>query len=136
MIYKNGEPTVYAKKNLTDVDGNLPGKEGADPMPFEKIFKKAIPENYTPPTAEEIEQAAQAQQNKIPVDTTDEELPITEFDSEQTVFHLSEQALAAGETDKYTIVMWVEGEDPECIDDIRGGYVKLNWFFSIKDEEL
>ena len=39
-------------------------------------------------------------------------------------------------TDKYTIVMWIEGEDPECLDVIRGGYVKLMWFFNIADEEL
>ena len=52
MIYKNGEPEVFAKENrgLTSSDGS--------PEPFEKIFKKEIPANYTPPTPEEIEAAA------------------------------------------------------------------------------
>ena len=58
MIYKNGEPEVFAKENrgLTSSDGS--------PEPFEKIFKKEIPANYTPPTPEEIEAAAQLPQNK------------------------------------------------------------------------
>ena len=136
MIYKNGEPTVYAKKNLTDINGNLPGKEGADPMPFETIYKKVIPANYTAPSAEEIKAAAEEPQNKDAVEVTDEELTIVEFVDDEIVFNLEGKGLEPGQTDKYTIVMWIEGEDPECIDDIRGGYVKLNWFINIKDEEL
>jgi len=136
MIYKNGEPTVYAKKNSTDVDGNLPGKEGVDPMPFETIFKKVIPDGYQAPTAEEIKQAAEETQNKTPVDVTDEEVTITEFADNETIFSIENEGLEPGQRDKYTIVMWIEGEDPECIDEIRGGYVKLDWFISIKDEDL
>lgn len=41
-----------------------------------------------------------------------------------------------GDTVKYTIVTWIEGNDPECINDIMGGYVKMQWFFNIEDEEL
>ena len=136
MIYKNGEPTVYAKKNLTDVNGNLPAEDGADPMPFEKIYKKVVPQSYEKLTAEQIEENAAAPQNKEAVEVTDEELPIVEFVDDEVVFHLTSENFEPGSTDKYTIVMWIEGEDPECIDDIRGGYVKLNWFFNIKGEEL
>ena len=136
MIYKNGEPAVYAKKNITDVDGNLPGKDGADPMPFEKIFKKVVPDDYQAPSADEIKQAAEEPQNKTPVEVTDEEITITEFVDDEVIFSIESDDLEPGKRDKYTIVMWIEGEDPECIDDIRGGYIKLDWFISIKDEEL
>lgn len=129
MIYKNAEPTVYAKPNIfTDDNGNI--------IPLETLYKKVIPGDYTQPSAEEIEEAAEAEQNKTPVEVTDEPLAITEFVDDETVFHLTNEGLEPGQTDKYTIVMWIEGEDPECIDDIRGGYVKLNWFFNIVDEEL
>lgn len=129
MVYRNAEPTVYAKKNkFTDDNG--------DPLPFETIFKKVVPDNFEAPTAEEIEAAAEEPQNKEAVETTDEQLPITEFVDGEVVFNNTREGLAPGETDKYTIVMWIEGEDPECIDDIRGGYVKLEWFFNIADEEL
>ena len=129
MVYKNGEPQVFAKENrgLTN---------GGTPEPFEQIFKKEIPANYTPPTAEEIEEAAKLPQNKELVNHTDEEIVIQPFVDSKTVFNTEVEGLEPGATDKYTIVMWVEGEDPECIDIVRGGYVKMMWFFNIADEEL
>jgi len=30
-----------------------------------------------------------------------------------------------GEIHKYTVVIWIEGNDPECVDDIIGGEVKM-----------
>ena len=130
MVYRNGEPAVYAKENMgLTTDDN-------SPEPYEKIFKKVIPENYNAPSEEEIEKAAEEPQNKEPVEVTDEPLEITQWDDKTTVFTNTREGIEPGETDKYTIVMWIEGEDPECIDDIRGGYVKLEWFFNIADEEL
>lgn len=130
MVYRNGEPAVYAKENMgLTTDDN-------SPEPYEKIFKKVIPENYNAPSEEEIEKAAEEPQNKEPVEVTDEPLEITQWDDKTTVFNNTREGIDPGETDKYTIVMWIEGEDPECIDDIRGGYVKLEWFFNIADEEL
>ena len=130
MVYRNGEPAVYAKENrgLTSADGS--------PESFEKLFKKEIPEGYQPPTPEEIEQAAKLPQNKELVNHTDEELPIESFVDSKTVFINDVVGLEPGQTDKYTIVMWIEGEDPECLDVIRDGYVKLMWFFNVADEEL
>lgn len=130
MIYRNGEPTVYAKENmgLTTDDHS--------PEPYETIYKKVIPANFEAPTAEEIAAAAEEPQNKEAVEVTDEPLEITQFVDDEVVFNNTREGLEPGETDKYTIVMWIEGEDPECIDDIRGGYVKLEWFFNIAGEEL
>ena len=31
-----------------------------------------------------------------------------------------------GDIDKYTIVIWVEGDDPECTDDLIGGEIKMH----------
>ena len=31
-----------------------------------------------------------------------------------------------GDIDKYTVVIWIEGNDPDCVDDIIGGEVKLH----------
>lgn len=121
MIYRNGEPTVYAKPNTgsTSVDGS--------PEPFETIFRKVIPSDYKAPSKEELEAAAR-EQNREFVETTGEELPVTIFQDDATVFD-SSGVLNAGETVRYTIVLWIEGEDPECVDEIRDGYVKLQWSF-------
>lgn len=40
-----------------------------------------------------------------------------------------------GAVDKYTVVIWLEGWDPECVDDIMGGEVKLSMNFHIVDKE-
>ena len=40
-----------------------------------------------------------------------------------------------GDKDKYTIVAWVEGNDPECVNDIMGGFIRMRMLFSIADEE-
>jgi hypothetical protein len=33
--------------------------------------------------------------------------------------------------DKYTIVIWLEGNDPDCLDNIIGGTMKLGMNFRI-----
>lgn len=33
--------------------------------------------------------------------------------------------MAVGSVDKYTIVIWIEGDDPECTDDRLGGAIKM-----------
>ncbi len=130
MVYRNAEPVVYAKENMgLTTDDN-------SPEPFEKIFKKVIPENFEAPTAEEIEENAEKPQNKEAVEVTDEPLEIVQWEDKDLVFSNTREGIAPGDTDKYTIVMWIEGEDPECIDDIRSGYVKLEWFFNIAGEEV
>lgn len=38
---------------------------------------------------------------------------------------------APGQVHKYTVVIWLEGNDPECIDDIKGGEVKMSMNFHV-----
>ncbi len=94
MIYKNGEPTIYAQKNRDNSQleeiVNFEFVEGADDMNLEDYV--------------------------LMNDKTEDVKP--------------------GDVVKYTIVTWIEGNDPECINDIMGGYVKMQWFFNIEDEEL
>lgn len=37
-----------------------------------------------------------------------------------------------GEVDRYTVIVWLEGKDPECIDDIIGGEMKMSMIISEK----
>ena len=39
------------------------------------------------------------------------------------------------ESDRYTVVVWLEGEDPECVNDIMGGEVKLKMTLEVLDKE-
>ena len=57
------------------------------------------------------------------------------FAEENKVFSVVEENVKAGEIIKYTIVVWLEGDDPECLDDIKGGNVKMSLTFSLDDAE-
>ncbi len=37
---------------------------------------------------------------------------------------------APGDIDKYTVVIWLEGNDPECTDNILGGEIKIHMAFN------
>ena len=36
-----------------------------------------------------------------------------------------EENFKPGDVHKYTVIIWIEGEDPECVDNIIGGEVKM-----------
>lgn len=50
------------------------------------------------------------------------------------------EEFSPGDINKYTIVMWIEGSDPECTDNILGGEIKVHMefnseFIEVKDLE-
>lgn len=79
MIFKNGEKTVYAKKNKTTLK----------------------PEKDT-----------------------------KEFYSDSLAVLEEVENFKSGDKDRYTIVIWLEGDDPDCIDKIIGGKIKLRMNFT------
>ena len=48
------------------------------------------------------------------------------FSSESAIMLEREKNFKPGDVHKYTVVIWLEGEDPECVDDIIGGEVKMH----------
>ncbi len=48
------------------------------------------------------------------------------FESDTIVCSYEETNFLVGNVDKYTIVIWMEGDDPECVDRIIGGSVELS----------
>jgi hypothetical protein len=58
------------------------------------------------------------------------------FETETLVCTYEEENFLVGNVDKYTIVIWMEGEDPECTDAIVGGSVQfsMNIDADISDE--
>ncbi len=56
------------------------------------------------------------------------------FESERLVFSDRRNAFSPGETHKYTVVIWLEGEDPECKLERSGGMIKLEMNFAVISE--
>lgn len=48
------------------------------------------------------------------------------FHDEDTVMLELTENFKVGDIDKYTVVIWVEGDDPECKDDLIGGEIKMH----------
>ena len=55
----------------------------------------------------------------------DAEPGTTPFESNSRIMKEDRLDFKPGEVDKYTVVIGLEGEDPECIDDIIGGEMKM-----------
>lgn len=49
-----------------------------------------------------------------------------QFYSEEQVIVKQREAFNPGEIDQFTIVIWIEGDDPNCIDAIIGGEMKMH----------
>ena len=62
---------------------------------------------------------------KIAKTTNMPEEGTTIFESSKCVMKNVVSDFEAGKMDKYTVVIWLEGDDPECVDDILGGELKL-----------
>jgi len=48
------------------------------------------------------------------------------FKSKDVVCSYHEENFLVGNVDRYTIVIWMEGDDPECVDSIIGGSVQFS----------
>lgn len=59
----------------------------------------------------------------------------TPFVDPNTVCDYVRPDFKVGDVDKYTVVVWLEGWDPECVNDILGGELKMSMFFEVLDPE-
>ena len=57
----------------------------------------------------------------------------SEFLSSSLVMKTTTEGFEPKSKDKYTVVIWLEGNDPDCVDDIIGGTMKLGMDFKITE---
>ena len=58
----------------------------------------------------------------------------TPFADEDTIVYGRVKEVAPQEIHKYTVVIWLEGNDPECVDSIFGGHGTYSMEFTVDDE--
>ena len=62
--------------------------------------------------------------------------PNTEpFASNDVVTTISHNNFRVGDVDKYTVVIWLDGDDPECVDKIIGGAVEFGFDFDSSETD-
>lgn len=57
------------------------------------------------------------------------------FVSDKTIFEHDVLEFAPEQIKRYTIIVYVEGQDPECIDEISSGMIKMTMRFRIIEED-
>lgn len=62
----------------------------------------------------------------MPSQSGEPEKDCVNFESPTVVCSFTEEEFLVGNVDKYTIVIWMEGDDPECVDKIVGGSVEFS----------
>ncbi|MBR1731654.1 MAG: hypothetical protein IJ725_04405 [Ruminococcus sp.] len=63
------------------------------------------------------------------------ETDATKWKTTDTILEVKSSDLKAKSQDKYTVVIWIEGNDPECVDAIRGGHIRSQMTFSVNSDE-
>ncbi len=88
--------------------------KGADEAVRVAVFKNGVSTIYAkkpqPKTKHEIE-PFEADKN---------------FVSDSIVMQETRSGFKLGDVDRYTVIIWLEGEDPECVNDIMGGDAKFS----------
>lgn len=125
MIFEDGEMLFYAERNKeTAEEEALPAKDdnsrGYIVRPLEAF-------NKSPETQYEIIQEGNGYDyNRV--------IPIP-FVTDNIVAMGEQEGVAPGDVHKYTVVIWLEGDDPDCTDDLIGGHVGMDFYFQLIEEE-
>lgn len=56
------------------------------------------------------------------------------FKDAETALLVQRKNFKSKDVDKFTVVIWVEGDDPDCIDDLLGGEMKMH--MTITEEHI
>lgn len=131
MLYHNGKQVMYAAPNK---DGHEECQYSRWKFPF---VEDALNPEYELSTISDEEPGFITQDviNYHEFTSLDGiyQLKTVPFQSDTLVCENVREDMAADEVDKFTVVIWLEGEDPECVNDILGGYVEFFMKFSIVD---
>jgi len=103
LLYHNGQHQILAKKSKT-------GEPELQRSEYEFPF---------------MEDALKPEQYSYDEETGLHTLTTVPFDNARIVDMQERPALQPGEVDKFTVVIWLEGEDPECVNDILGGTIEM-----------
>lgn len=64
-------------------------------------------------------------------DNSGPEINTVPFYSQTIAYKMLRPDFKSGEIDKFTVVMWLEGDDPDCVDELIGGVIKADMVFNI-----
>lgn len=125
MFYKNDKQITYA---MQGANGEAETQYSVSQFPFTDASEIGETQ-YKQVGIEELGENAEDYIGVFNYDTINK-LTTVPFETDRIVCSGNRLGIETNEYDKYTVVIWYEGEDPECVDDILGGWVELFMKFS------
>lgn len=124
MLFEDGEMTFYAK-------GREDGTQEALPY-FDDNSRGYLKVPFLEDLRYPFAQYEVVAQNKS---VSYYRLIPEAFESDWTVDSGTKEEVAPGQAHKYTVVIWLEGDDPDCTDELIGGHMGLDMRFRMINEE-
>lgn len=124
MLFEDGKMTVYAEKGD---DGN---EEALPALTDNTRGYRNLPLMAQATNPEEQYQVVATKGS----DTFYRIVPKS-FVSETVIASGKEEGVKAGDVHKYTVVLWLEGDDPDCVDELIGGHLGVEMNFRLLDSE-
>lgn len=133
--------------NLDEIDGNHNGKNY---MAYTYYVRNAGKENVGYYATVRLDSCAKGAEDAVrvavwrngermvyaePSANGEPEEGCTNFLSRKVVCTYIEPEFLVGNVDRYTIVIWMEGDDPECVDNIVGGSVQFSMDINADNED-
>lgn len=133
MLFKNGKQQIYAKER----GDKTPERQYAYiKYPIMEQADEAV-NHYAALSGEDRGYLTNADIERLGILDIDGlyELRANPFLSDSLITRGIVTDMEPKEYDRYTVVIWLEGEDPDCVDAIKGGFIELRMRFSIIDVE-
>ncbi len=133
MLYYNGKQKVYAMENDA---GHPESLYRRFEIPFSEL---AADPDYmngrvtNPSEAHVTDEVAKMRQMEDKNGLY--ELKTIPWESDDVVCTGYVDAMEVDEVDKFTVVIWLEGDDPDCTDELWGGHVEFRMLFSYADDK-
>ncbi len=124
MVFADGEMSFYAEEGADGLPESIPAQNDNSrgyPEAYFMDYAKNPADQY-----EIIKEIGNAKYYRL--------IP-KPFNDERRVTRQDGMALNDQEYHKYTVVIWLEGDDPECVNDIIGGHLGLQMNFALLGEE-
>ena len=120
MLFVDGKMTFYARANDDGSSQTLPAREDNT-------------RGYLDPPFNDVAKSPEVQYEIIDQNKSEREyyrLIALPFESDEVVTS-DTRAMQVGEVHKYTVVLWLEGDDPDCNNDLIGGHFGLEFNFKL-----
>lgn len=127
MMIHDGELTFYAEEREDGSEEVLPKRGAKNPQTGKLIGYRTDKLAFM-----DMALYPELQFERIGSSNSCHVVPIN-FESDTVITSGRETNMAPGETHKYTIVLWLEGDDPDCTDELIGGHIGLEMNFTMID---